>query len=359
MNDLLYTKDLTRVFKSNNNKVYALNKVSMTINRGEFTVLSGRSGSGKTTLINLLGALDLPTEGSVFLEGKDITKASEKERELLRRQKIGFIFQSVALMSLMTAYENVELALRIAGIKLNEIVNHYEEQLAGQSQSVETNKQLMTSLSHDVRTPLTTLIGYLDASHKGIVTGKEREDYIETARKKAHELKDYIDVLFEWFKLGSGEETFAVKPYEIAELSRNLLKDWIPIFEEKGLNYEITIPQQRIMAMVDFNGYSRILNNLVQNVLTHSGAGHIEISVSCHLKQAEICVADDGTGISKEDLAHIFERLYKCDKARSERGSGLGLNIAKELTAQMGGTITASSEPTKCTAFTLHFPLTD
>lgn len=63
----------------------------------------------------------------------------------------------------------------------------------------------MTSLSHDVRTPLTTLIGYLDAAHKGIVTGKDRDDYIETARRKAHDLKEYIDVLFDWFKLNSNE----------------------------------------------------------------------------------------------------------------------------------------------------------
>ena len=63
----------------------------------------------------------------------------------------------------------------------------------------------MTSLSHDVRTPLTTLIGYLDAAHKGIVSGKDRDDYIETARRKVHDLKEYIDVLFDWFKLNSNE----------------------------------------------------------------------------------------------------------------------------------------------------------
>lgn len=241
--------------------------------------------------------------------------------------------------------------------KLNKIVYHYEEQLSKQNQSIEINNQLMTSLSHDVRTPLTTLLGYLDAIHKGIVQGNEREYYIETARKKAHELKEYIDNLFEWFKLGSGEETFEVQPHEIAELTRNLLKDWIPIFEEKGLNYEVSIPQRQIIALVDLDGYCRILNNLIQNVLAHSHAKRIEISVSCLSNQAEICIADDGIGISKENLPHIFERLYKCDKARSEKSSGLGLNIVKKITVLMGGTITASSEPAKRTAFALHFTL--
>lgn len=87
----------------------------------------------------------------------------------------------------------------------------------------------MTSLSHDVRTPLTTLIGYLDAAHKGLVTGKDRDDYIETARRKAHDLKEYIDVLFDWFKLNSNEFALEIQSVEAAELTRNILIDWIPI----------------------------------------------------------------------------------------------------------------------------------
>ena len=71
--------------------------------------------------------------------------------------------------------------------EINEIIVSYENRITEFRQTEETNRQLMTSLSHDVRTPLTTLIGYLDAAHKGIVTGKERDDYIETARRKAHD----------------------------------------------------------------------------------------------------------------------------------------------------------------------------
>ena len=81
--------------------------------------------------------------------------------------------------------------------KINEIVVSYENRLTAFRQTEETSRQLMTSLSHDVRTPLTTLIGYLDAVHKGIVSGKEKEDYLETARRKAYNLKEYIDVLFD------------------------------------------------------------------------------------------------------------------------------------------------------------------
>lgn len=84
-----------------------------------------------------------------------------------------------------------ELAAPLA-YEINEIVVAYESRLSTVRQTEETNRQLMTSLSHDVRTPLTTLIGYLDAAHKGLVTGKDRDDYIETARRKAHDLKEYV-----------------------------------------------------------------------------------------------------------------------------------------------------------------------
>ena len=87
--------------------------------------------------------------------------------------------------------------------KMNDIVYEFREQIIDLKRAEKNNGQLMTSLSHDVRTPLTTLIGYLDAVQKGIVVGTEQEEYIETARLRAHDMKDYVDVLFEWFKLNS------------------------------------------------------------------------------------------------------------------------------------------------------------
>ena len=251
-----------------------------------------------------------------------------------------------------------ELTAPIA-YEINEIVVSYENRLSVVRQAEETNRQLMTSLSHDVRTPLTTLLGYLDAAHKGIVAGKEREDYIETARRKAHELKEYIDVLFDWFKLNSNEFALEPEPVEAAELTRNILIDWIPVFEDRQLDYSIDIPEQPVRVRLDTDGYMRILNNIIQNVIAHSHADRIEISLSKQGGNMKLLLADNGVGIEKEDLKHIFERLYKCDKGRSEKGSGLGLSIVHQLAEKMGGSITAESQPGKGTAFTLIFPLDD
>ena len=243
--------------------------------------------------------------------------------------------------------------------EVNDIVSSYEKELSSFRQAEEVNKQLMTSLSHDVRTPLTTLIAYLDAAHKGIVTGKDKDEYVEIARRKAHDLKEYIDVLFDWFKLNSDEFVLLIDPVEAVELTRNILIDWIPIFEDKQIDYSIDIPEQPFRVRLDPDAYMRVLNNLIQNVIVHSHADKINISLSNQDGNMKIVVADNGVGIEKDDLKHIFERLYKCDKGRSEKGSGLGLSIVHQLVEKMNGTITAESTPGNGTMFALYFPLAD
>lgn len=117
---ILRTVNVTRSFPVAGADAFtAVDGVSITVKRGCFTIFKGRSGSGKTTLMNMLGALDVPTSGEIFFEGEDITKWPEAKRELFRRNQIGFIFQSVSLIPMMTAFENVEFALRMAGIKEN------------------------------------------------------------------------------------------------------------------------------------------------------------------------------------------------------------------------------------------------
>lgn len=240
---------------------------------------------------------------------------------------------------------------------INDIILSYENRLSDYHRTEETNRQLMTSLSHDVRTPLTTLIGYLDAAHKGIVTGKEREDYIETARRKAYDLKEYIDVLFDWFKLGSDEFSMHIITVDLTELTRNLLVDWIPVFEDTQMDFTINIPERPFRVKLDPDGYMRIINNLVQNVISHSHGNRIEITLLEQDGNVKLSLADNGVGIDKEDLKHIFERLYKCDKGRSEKGSGLGLSIVHQLVIKMNGTVTAESIPGSGTVFMLSFPL--
>lgn len=150
MDSIISTKGVTKAFPvMGEEPFYALKGIDVEIPREKLTILKGRSGSGKTTLINMLGALDNPTEGSIIFEGVDLSKASEAKREAIRRKRIGFVFQSVSLIPMMTALENVEFVLRMAGIKegrkerameclklvgLGNRMNHMPEEMSGGEQ---------------------------------------------------------------------------------------------------------------------------------------------------------------------------------------------------------------------------------
>ena len=125
MNDnILIGKNIVRCFKTGGEDFYALKGVDISIPRASLTILKGRSGSGKTTLLNILGALDQPTDGQVIFDGNEIQGLTDSEREAMRRKDIGFVFQSVALIPIMNAYENVDFAMRLA-----ECEGEYDERI--------------------------------------------------------------------------------------------------------------------------------------------------------------------------------------------------------------------------------------
>ena len=241
---------------------------------------------------------------------------------------------------------------------INEIAMNSQSRLIQQKQSEQAYKRLMTSLSHDVKTPLASLVGYLEAVESKIVTGDEQEEYIRVAAEKAHYLKEFVTVLFEWVKLDAGEQIFHFELCDLNELSRNIMADWVPLLESHDLTYEIDIPETEYMVRVDSTAYTRILNNLLQNILTHSDARQVSLTVTETEQLATIIVADNGKGISPTDLPHIFERMYQCDHFRSAKGNGLGLSIAKELVKVHKGRIIADSKLGVGTEFTIILPKT-
>lgn len=149
MHYMIKTEGVRRCFKTSGGDFWALKGIDIEVPKGALTILKGRSGSGKTTLLNILGALDKPTEGRVLYEGSDIARMDERRRTRLRRMKIGFVFQSVALIPMMSAFENVEYALRLTRYKgdraaraieclrlvgLSQRMNHLPQELSGGEQ---------------------------------------------------------------------------------------------------------------------------------------------------------------------------------------------------------------------------------
>lgn len=259
--------------------------------------------------------------------------------------------------------------------KINEIVYLYEEKLTEFRKKENANNQLLTSLSHDIRTPLTSIIGYTDAIKKELLkdglndkydlqnviennntleNNKIIDNYIDIVREKSYYLKEYLDNVFDWFKLNSNEFYLDLKDTEITELSRNIIKSWIVIFEEKDIDFDIEIEEKEIICNLDQNAYARVINNIIQNAVEHSKTKKIQISIKESNRKIFITIKDFGVGIEPDDLEHIFDRLYKCDKARNKVGSGLGLYITKELVEKMNGCIDVVSEIGKGTEFKIN-----
>ena len=124
---ILEANGIKRGFPTGGSTFWALKGVDATVEKGKMTIFKGRSGSGKTTLMNIMGALDNPTEGEVLFLGQTINRLSEQKRSLIRRNDMGFVFQSIALVSMMTAYENVEFILRISNYPRAEYKKRAEE----------------------------------------------------------------------------------------------------------------------------------------------------------------------------------------------------------------------------------------
>lgn len=162
--DAIVLENISKKYQIGGTLTTAVDDISIKIQEGEFTALVGPSGSGKTTLLQLIGCLDQPTSGQVYINGKDVSKLSRNQRADMRRGTIGFIFQFFALIPTLTAYENIEMPLMLVGesaskrkervtelledVELTDRAHHRPDQLSGgQQQRVAIARALATSPS--------------------------------------------------------------------------------------------------------------------------------------------------------------------------------------------------------------------
>ncbi len=139
-------------------------------------------------------------------------------------------------------------------------------------------------------------------------------------------------------------------------MTRNIAAEWVPTLERNHFAYDFDIPEEEYPLRMDSHAYTRILNNLFQNALTHSGGNKLTLRLLENEHQVKIIISDNGNGIPPSDIPHIFERMYQCDSSRSAGGNGLGLSITMELVKAMEGTIEVNSSPGMGTIFTILFP---
>lgn len=241
--------------------------------------------------------------------------------------------------------------------RINEIVIQNKQRLMETRKSEQAYKKMVTSLSHDIRTPLASLVGYLEVLEKGTVTEEEHDQFLKVAKAKALYLNEYVQSLFEWLRLESGEWIYHFEEQNVSELIRVILADWILKFENSNLDFHFDIPEEPVYLLLDKSAFERILNNLFTNIFKHSKADQLNVSLKKSDNEIIIEISDNGIGISLADQPFIFDRLYKCDNSRTESSNGLGLAIVRELVSLAHGTITVSSRPACGTTFVLTFAL--
>lgn len=200
-------------------------------------------------------------------------------------------------------------------------------------------KQLISNLSHDVRTPLVSVLGYLEAIVQNRISEDQKNDYINTAYEKATILKEQVNQLFEFVQSDANEIMLSIEKVDACEIIRQVLIDFLPVIENEHIELDSAIPDDDINIFVDKDSFVRIIQNIIKNTLMHASEGKY-LGVFVKNESGNICIdiADKGQGIDQEHLPFVFERLYKADTVRS-RGGGIGLAIAKELSNKMGGNI--------------------
>lgn len=221
-------------------------------------------------------------------------------------------------------------------------------------------QKLIADISHDLKTPITVIAGYIDAICDGKVPFQEQARYLHAVRSKAAALTELVEAFHEYSKVEHPEFVLQQEPTDLCEFLRAYLAAKYDEIDLAGFNLSVSIPDHALRCLLDRLQFRRVLDNLLSNALRHNPPGTLlSFRLSARRAQAVLTVADNGAGIPPHQAASIFEPFVVGSDARSGRGSGLGLSIARRIMELHGGSIALSprSRPGAGTEFILTLPL--
>lgn len=264
-----------------------------------------------------------------------------------------------------------EMDLRITGInrddEIGEIVlqvNHMSDEIErlmkSEREALQANKDMIACVAHDLRTPLTSIIGYLQlAIDIDKYTSQERQKYACIAMRKATRMQGLIEELFSYTKLMSGEISLHRSNIDIVKLVEQMTEEFYPLFMENNLEYSLKQNVHSLVMEVDGELIARAVSNLISNAVKYGKDGKaVYIEIEQYEKELQLRVTNFGLMIPEESIEHIFDKFYRVENSRSSQtgGTGLGLNIAQEIAILHGGRITVKSG-IKGTCFTIALPI--
>ena len=243
--------------------------------------------------------------------------------------------------------------------KLNRMADNIKKIMENERRSEEAKNELITSVAHDLRTPLTSIIGYLDLVSTKKLPDKVRRNYIEIAYSKSKRLEKLIEDLFTYTKFSFGEVKAVYAEVDMVKLINQLLDEFYPSFTENNMEYRYTTSHSSAVIFADGGLLARAFANLIGNAIKYGRKGErIEINLIKDDDKITITSTNFGEAILKKDIDKIFTRFYRVESSRSSEtgGSGLGLAIAYSIITLHGGTILASSTDNS-TIFTIELPI--
>lgn len=237
--------------------------------------------------------------------------------------------------------------------------------VAGQLRQLETNDQqrreLLANVSHDLRTPLASMQGYLELMliRHGSLAPEEERNYLEIATKHCERLSKLVRDLFELTKLEAGEIRLEREAFPIAELAQDVAQKYQLGAEQRGIALDAHVIEPVAPVQADIGRIERVLENLIENALRHTPrGGSVRIVVSAGKDGVTVDVRDTGQGIAPEHLESVFDRYYRANRGEESDGghAGLGLAISKRIVDLHGGSMRVTSRLGAGSTFSFDLP---
>lgn len=219
----------------------------------------------------------------------------------------------------------------------------------------QARKSFVANVSHELRSPLTSMRGFLEAMQDGTIPASEHAKYLDIVIAENRRMTDMVNDLLDLARIESGQYVLKNETFDIDELIRRTLLTFEARISKKKLDVEVDLQEEACFVEADSSQITQVLRNLIDNSIKFSPEGsRLRLSSRCDKKCAYVSIKDSGCGMAKDDLDHIFDRFYKAEKAHTPNGNsgtGLGLSIVKRIIDQHEQTISVTSEPGVGTEF--------
>ena len=270
---------------------------------------------------------------------KEISQKLEKIQDTDSDENIMMFTDEQALMELL--------------VQINRLLENQRKMKVDYRRSQISAKKMLSNISHDIKTPMTVILGYLEIMR---INGDKEDEMLLKVEQKAKRVMELINQFFTLSKLEAGDMELEISRINICEVCRENILDFYELLKQKEFQVEVKIPEEAVFIMGNKEALHRILYNLISNVIRYGLDGrYLGLVLRSVKNDVYIDVIDKGKGIEKEFAGNVFERLFTMEDSRNRRiqGNGLGLTIAQTLAQQLGGEIVLESEPNVKTTFTV------